>query len=100
MVVVSAFLLLVSQVLYIVSAEPGAPVSVQLSTGDFSAICCPVDGAEPCIEEDCPISIPSGVLTDGDALTEWIIDTTSENGARAQIFFDLGQVSFVNLLTS
>lgn len=66
-----------------------------------SARCCPLD-ANPigtCNEEDCPAAATEQLelaTTDGDALTEWIVDFVSEispNGPVAEITFNLGQVS-------
>ena len=64
----------------------------------ITANCCPLDGSnQPCIEEQCPVAdTQPGNITDGNTLTEWMVNFLSNgsNGATPTAIFTLtfGQV--------
>ena len=58
--------------------------------------CCPSDAAtQPC--DLCPVSNASGIITDGNAFTEWTVNFTSTGIPRefhgVSFTFELGQVN-------
>lgn len=69
------------------------PLNLNLQT---NANCCPANGGGgTCNEEDCPAAADLLNSADGSAITEWMVDfisNISENGPRAEISFDFGQV--------
>lgn len=79
------------QISMAVGFDPNLLIDLQASSN-----CCPVDGNEPCIEEECPaVTDQFRNVADGNAFTEWVIDFVSEdseNGPAAEISFYFGQV--------
>lgn len=57
-----------------------------------NASCCPVNGSQPCKEQECPATTDLPNIVDGNAFTEWMVNFVSDNGPRVEFSFDFKQV--------